>query len=246
MTALLTQKIANAIVIAEGQLSLAPKAHRAMTKEDYIHAVLREGIVSGLLEPGVHLRVADIAEALGASAIPVRTALRNLARDELVTVEPHVGAYVTDMPVATLIELVEIRSVLEQYALASVLMPVDEATIDELNQLCTDMDGAIGADAPRRYARLNTAFHRIIYRLSQNKTLIDLLASLELRSERGQAAFLSNRDRMRHSVSEHREIVAALRAGKLQVARKLIDDHRNAAQRAIISVVRSQEERKNG
>lgn len=245
MNSALSQKITTAIALAESQLFLAPKARRAMTKEDYIYAVLREGIVSGLLGPGVHLRVADIAEALGTSAIPVRTALRNLARDELATVEPHVGAYVTEIPVRTLIELLEIRSVLEQHALACVIAPIDEATVDELDQLCADMDDAISADASRQYARLNTAFHRNIYRLSQNETLVALLESLELRSERAQAAFLFNRDRMRQSVAEHRGIVSALRVGGLQAARKLIDDHRNAAQKALVTVVTSKGERKN-
>src|SRR5690242_7156483 len=56
---------------------------------------LRERIVTGQILPGAFLREKELCEELGISRTPLREAIRTLAREGLVRLEPNRGAVVT-------------------------------------------------------------------------------------------------------------------------------------------------------
>lgn len=77
----------------------------------YIH--LQDRIVSGALPGGTRLKPEPIAQQLGISRMPVREAIRQLNAEGYVTIMPNRGAVVTNRTPEDVIELFEMRAVLE-------------------------------------------------------------------------------------------------------------------------------------
>ncbi|MGI9186430.1 MAG: GntR family transcriptional regulator, partial [Gaiellales bacterium] len=59
--------------------------------------ILRDRIRTGQLPPGTRLRQETLADELGVSRTPLREALRLLAADGIVEMEPNRGAVVTSL-----------------------------------------------------------------------------------------------------------------------------------------------------
>src|SRR5262249_59318784 len=77
---------------------------------------LRDAIVDGRLQPGERLRTVALAESLNLSRTPVREALVQLEREGLVEIVPRRGAVVRAFANEDLLDLYEVRAVLEAAA----------------------------------------------------------------------------------------------------------------------------------
>ena len=80
---------------------------------DAIAAALRTRILDGELGPGERLRELELVEAYGVARHSLRAALRALAAEGLVTIEPNRGARVAHLTPADLDALFELRTALE-------------------------------------------------------------------------------------------------------------------------------------
>src|SRR5579871_541757 len=102
-------------------LPLSPKPkqrpERFTTAEEFAHERLRELILTGELAGGTRLQQAELAARLGISRMPVRQAILRLESEGLVIQRPNRGAFVTLLGPEGILELFEMRSVLEGLAL---------------------------------------------------------------------------------------------------------------------------------
>ncbi len=80
---------------------------------DAIAAALRTRIMDGDLAAGERLRELELADAYGVARHSLRAALRDLAADGLVTIEPNRGARVAQLTPDDLSALFELRTALE-------------------------------------------------------------------------------------------------------------------------------------
>jgi DNA-binding GntR family transcriptional regulator len=80
---------------------------------DAIAASLRTRILDGELSAGARLRELELVEAYGVARHSLRAALRALASEGLVTIEPNRGASVARLTAADVSELFELRTALE-------------------------------------------------------------------------------------------------------------------------------------
>lgn len=80
---------------------------------DAIAASLRTRILDGELGAGERLRELELVEAYGVARHSLRAALRALAAEGLVTIEPNRGARVAELTAAGLDGLFELRTALE-------------------------------------------------------------------------------------------------------------------------------------
>ncbi|HPD93591.1 MAG: GntR family transcriptional regulator [Rhodobacter sp.] len=82
------------------------------TRAATIADILRHEIHEGILRPGVKLNEEVLAERFGVSRGPVREALGLLARDDMVRITPHIGAFVTELSVEEVADLYDVRTAL--------------------------------------------------------------------------------------------------------------------------------------
>jgi len=91
----------------------APRPLRRPSTVDLLAAELRREILDGSLEAGARLRERELCEGYAVARHTLRAALRALAAEGLVEIEPHRGARVVRLEREDITALYELRAALE-------------------------------------------------------------------------------------------------------------------------------------
>jgi DNA-binding GntR family transcriptional regulator len=91
----------------------APRPLHRPSTVDALADVLRREILDGVLPPGAWLRERELCETYGVARHTLRAALRALAVEGLVKIEPHRGAHVAELTKQEASWLYELRAALE-------------------------------------------------------------------------------------------------------------------------------------
>ena len=198
---------------------------------------LLEEIRGGKLQPGARLTETDLAVRLSISRTPVREAIRRLEADGLVTHQPRVGAVVRTLDYAEVMELYEMRGVLERTAAHMAARSASEVELAELFALNDDM-AAAGADGPR-LAALNQKFHLTLIDAARNRYLVKAVQSVHKTLLILGPTTLEEEGRAAQAVEEHATILAALSARDGATAEAAMRAHMDAAHRIRLRQIRS-------
>jgi len=199
-------------------------------------ALLME-IREGRLSPGGRLRETDLAARFGVSRTPVREAIRQLEADGLVTHLPRVGATVRKLGYSEVMELYEMRSVLECAAARMAASVASDAEISELKAISDEIaNSGRGIDA----SRLNRQFHRALLETAKNRFLIKSMLALQKTMLILGRTTLTDEDRYKSALLEHKEILDALKARDGEAAERAMRAHIASGQRARIRALRSE------
>lgn len=190
------------------------------TSAERVYAELRSAILCGELEPGERLRTAALAERLGTSRTPVREALVLLDGDGLVELEPRRGAIVRTFDPADLVDLYEVRALLEARAAQRAATRITPSDLDALEHACARAE-RVRADQPGgldALIALNEEFHRIVIAAAGSPRLTAALRTVAGIPGPFKAAFWGVADQRERSLADHREIASTLRAGSAERA----------------------------
>lgn len=214
-------------VVAEGD------GHES--RGEIAYARLKEAIQAGELKPGQRIREVEMAARLSMSRTPVREALRRLEADGLLTFAPYRGMVIAELDHQAVMELYQMREVLEGTAAALAARHASEAEIAVLRDI---MAGDPGDDAdPYRLAQHNRQFHGALYRGAHNRYLLKTLNVLRDAMALLGMTTLSLTGRSDTAREEHAAIVAAVEARDPAVAEQAARAHIRAAQRARIRLM---------
>jgi DNA-binding GntR family transcriptional regulator len=145
-----------------------------MSQGEAAYSKLLEAIRTGTFAPGDRLRETDVAERLNLSRTPVREAFRRLEADGIVEHRPRLGAIIRQLSHGELVELYDMRSVLERTAAEMAAKHASPAEVIALR----DLNATLAASAPTEAAALNQDFHRGIYLATRNRFLLDAARAL--------------------------------------------------------------------
>jgi DNA-binding GntR family transcriptional regulator len=205
----------------EEETAGALAGHRTVSAS--VAASLREDIVSGQLESGTRLRQVELARRFGVSTTPVREALAALQSEGLVRVHPQRGAVVFVPTVDGLREHYEIRAALEALAAARAAERFDPARGEALAAMLDEMAAGPGVE---RYLELNLRFHSALYELAGRPRLVEMIETLRDASSAYLHIYATRDDFPSDRLdAEHREILAACRAGKPARAADAVRHH---------------------
>lgn len=188
------------------------------TVEEMVVAAIREAVLTGIYGPGDKLPQEKLAQALGASRIPVRAALRQLEAEGLVVFSPHRGATVRTLEPADVQEIYELRILLETFAVRSAIDKVSPEEIDELEEIVRELDRLREG---QEWLALRERFYSRLYTIAQKPLAAELIA--KLRADVGRY-WLSLR-LVDHSSTTHHVIIDAIRAGDAQHAESWFTEH---------------------
>lgn len=183
---------------------------------------LRERIIAGELPSGAPLRQEHLADSFGASAIPVREALRRLERTGLVAFRPRHGAVVTAVSAANATEVSEMRAALEPLALATAAPhwgPTHFARA-RLAILAADK-----SDDAMTWLNANRAFHGALYEACARPRLLAAIDDLWLNGDRHLVLAWRRLAYQSRSQDEHRAILSKCEAGDVAKAAELLKAH---------------------
>lgn len=179
-------------------------------RADNIAETLEEMIFSGAYSDGDRLDEIKLAEQYGVSRTPIREAFQKLAISGLVEQIPRRGAFVRQPGPVELVEMFEVMAELEAVCARLAASRISDAALDELHANNDRCEAAVSAQDADGYYWENERFHQILYRQSGNRFLEQECLRLQRRLKPFRRVQLRLRGRMRQSMDEHREIVAAL------------------------------------
>ncbi|MBY6006081.1 GntR family transcriptional regulator [Salipiger bermudensis] len=200
------------------------------------YALLLQEITSGRLEPGTRITETELAERLQMSRTPVREALRRLEAEGLVTHKPRVGVIVRQLSYSELMELYEMRWVLEGTAARLAARAASDVEIEELAAINDEMAACAG-DGAALYA-LNRQFHTTLIAAARNRYLVKSVRSIELTLQILGPTPLREMRRAQEVIAEHAAVVEALRARDGAGAEAAMRAHMDAAQRTRLRQLR--------
>lgn len=193
--------------------------------ERRVYERLRDEIVSGVLQPGVQLVEARIADELGVSKTPVREALIRLQRDGLVAIEPYRGARVIEPSQDDMREILELRLLLECQVARDLARRRPPDVIETLEKSIETCKRALESGAHADLLDGLTAFSDIQAEACGNsrmaKLLVDLRSALLLIGR----SSLRAPGRVQRSIAEHEAILRAIRAGDEEEAARATAEH---------------------
>lgn len=204
------------------KVSKIPNLKQTPTASEVILKFLRQSITSGHLDEGEPVRQDDIAKMFNVSKIPVREALKRLEAEGLVTFEKHKGAVVTTIAQGELLEIFEVRALLESNAIKLSIPHMTERTFAKAQSYCDDFARESNA---AHWAELNWKFHSCLYEDADRPFLVNLIRSVNDRIERYLRIQLTLSDGIETADREHRQILALCRARDIKAAEKLIHSH---------------------
>lgn len=225
-----------------------------MALTDDVITRLRTMIQSGELPPGARLPPEhQLATQMGVSRGGVREAVKVLESARVLDVRRGDGTYVTSLAPRlllegigfafellqgdTLLEVMEIRRLLEPAATALAASHMSTDQIEALAELMEQMRGAV-ADA-ERLMQLDIAFHRAVIVATGNETLTSLLDGLSGRTARARVwRGLVEGNVAQATIDEHQAIFAALRSGDQALATAAALVHVNTSESWLREVLR--------
>lgn len=199
---------------------------------------LLDEIRSGTLAPGARLREIELAERLGISRTPVREAIRQLEADGLVSHLPRQGATIRSLDHAEVVELYEMRAVLEGTAARLAARAASDIELAELAALNAEL-AAVPAGAAAR--EINRVFHRTLIEAARNRFLIKAMSALQKTLLILGPTTLAEPDRAVSAVAEHGAVLDALLARDGAGAEVAMRAHVEAALSARIRGMRGRE-----
>lgn len=144
---------------------------RNISKSSEVFNKLHVAIWSGELAPGTPVREAHIAKQLNVSQVPVREALLRLEHLGLVVRIPDKGTYVTKLSRTEMVQLLEVRSHLEDLAFRLAAKKMTPEIESELRQKLADIERARKANDHFKVAEADLKFHETVWKASGNPLL---------------------------------------------------------------------------
>ncbi|MER6514162.1 GntR family transcriptional regulator [Nonomuraea sp. NPDC001636] len=182
---------------------------------------LRTRVLSGEIAPGTPLPEQEIAASYGVARPTVREALAGLVHEGLLRRERNRSAYVPEVTISDLQDLMYVRRPLEDLmaqAVAGRRVPDAEAALLRWAEL--------PADAPwSATVAEHMALHEALIEAAGSRRLVRLYATLAAETRLGMVRLRQvyrDRDVL---IREHRELLDAIAAGPVEAARAAVAAH---------------------
>ncbi len=205
--------------------------------QEQAYSFLKEAILSGKLSGGTRVDMSRVAIQLGMSRMPVREALRQLHAEGLVTIRPHRGVVVTQLTPDDVLELFEMRAVLEGLATRLAIPNLDAEAFDDLAHILERMERSPGNTS--QWLRLHNEFHDCICRGSGRPRLSAQTALLRRAVEPYLRVHVGAYGREEVAGAEHGKLLEILRQRDPERAEWAMREHIERAAAFIVGFLRS-------
>ncbi len=206
-------------------------ARRLIAERAYFE--LRDRIVTLRLLPGTALVEDELMSEIGIGRTPLREAIKRLALENLVEVRPRRGTYVTEVNVADIVHITEVRAELEGHAAQLAAMRMEEEGRAEAESLLAALEELDPSDSDA-LMHIDERIHRLAWNGTGNPYLVDTLEGYFALSLRIWYLVLDRVPGLWTAVHDQRETIEALLSRDGPRARELMKEHILEFQREIV------------
>lgn len=187
-----------------------------------IFAVMKDRIIRWQYPPGHRFTEQELCEEFDVSRSPIREALRMLVENGLVDKVPHHGYHVKQPNQTEIEELYDVRLALETFIVERVA--TSGLPGGELERLRGEWERML-AGLPAMEANPALAdehFHEALARATGNRTMLDLLRSINERLRFVRMTDITTPERLRATCQQHLDILAHIAAQDVPGARAAV------------------------
>lgn len=200
---------------------------------DIVFEFLRDAILTGKLKPGERLMEIALAERLGVSRTPVREAMKKLEQENFIEMIPRKGAYVADINAKDMLDVLEIRALLEGFASSLAATRMSDKEVKDLERLADKFERAIVQEDKEALIETDNMFHDLIYRSTRNNKLTEIIKGLQDQFHRFRIIYFSEFDDYATILEGHKRILKAIKAQDSQLAKELAEDHIHVVKQSV-------------
>lgn len=183
-------------------------------------------ILGGGIDASGPLSERKLADALDIGRMPVREALRDLARDGVLEVRPARGTYVRALSLEDVREIYEVRYSLEGMAAYLAAERGPTPALSAYGPRFREMIERPDEFSPNEIYETGARFHTEFFRAARNRQLLQIYEPIRLRFRLAlRLPRYYDHARVHESVKEHLAILEAIEAGDGQEARRLVVEH---------------------
>ena len=193
---------------------------------------LRNDILLGKLKPGTFLRQQNVAQRFEVSRTPAREALTTLEAEGLVENIRHRGHRVREITLGGLLEIIDIRALLEGHAARLAARAVNDELVERLKKIADQIDKTQKCYEETRkgedliqWSRKEYEYHQAIIEASGNELLVRLTNGINFQW----ISFMRESPKVNDdgSIPGHYDIADAIEQGDPDKAEQLARQHLN-------------------
>src|SRR4051794_1917279 len=156
---------------------------------------------------------------------PLREAIKRLALENLVAVQPRSGTYVTAVEATDIVHISEVRAELEGQAAELAARRLDGAARERIEALLERIRASLRDGGTDALMGLDQSIHRLVWEAARNPYLAETLERYFMLSLRIWYVVLDRVPALGASVLDHARMLEAVLAGDAPLARTLMRDH---------------------
>lgn len=200
---------------------------------DRVFDRLERDIISGVYKKGEVLTELRLVEELGVSRTPIREALRRLSMERLIR-ESSRGSIVLGITKRDLEDILNMRVRIEGLVAYYAAQNRTEEQLEEMRHTLELQEFYVSRRDTPRVVEMDTAFHDLIYAMSQHQMLHDALRPMLRKIMKFRRESMDILSRAERSVREHRALYEAIAAGERDRAESLMTHHVDNARQSIL------------
>lgn len=218
-------------------LSLQPIA-KAKSLQEQTYRVIRDSILSGEIFPGTKIIETQLAKQLQVSRTPVREAIRQLQRENLLVADHSGGVRVTVVSAQDAQQLYDCRIALEELAVKQVCQT---ATPNQIHRIAKWVDQAesllqqeFSSKTTAQMLEIDYQFHLAIAEITGNQWLILLLDQVFDQMKLLRIQTTIHNPRVLEIRGEHRQLYEAIAQKNVSLAVKCLRNHLIASKQRVV------------
>ena len=208
----------------------------SLTLADRVFGQIQDAIVKGELKSGVKMSEVELTARYGVSRGPLREALRRLEARKLLTRIPHVGVRVVALTIDDVLQMYQVREVLEGMAARLAAQNATDEEVQGLKQLLQQHQQQTELQSGKGYYQEegDFDFHYRIVKASRNDVLMQMLCGeLYHRVRLYRYQFSVTEGRPHKAFAEHSRIIEAIESRDAELAEFLMRRHISSARNNI-------------
>lgn len=207
-------------------------------KQDLITQLL-SAIFSGRFRGGDRLIEKDLAEEYQVSRTPIREALNQLAATGLIEMQPNRGAVVRAFGPNQLRDIYELRQLMESHATKLAHARLDPKTLDQIYEQTAKLASQRKRDTrwSNRAMQVDEDLHELLAKASGNDRLESEIIRYRKLIRVIRQAIANSKGYQVDALSDHMEILKALRDGTAEQAAQAMGKHIGKAADAALNTV---------
>ena len=200
---------------------------------------IRPLIVESQLKAGDKVPEKELCERFRVSRTPMREALKVLAAEGLVRLEPNRGAWVTVVTIEEVEEVFPVLGALEALSGELACANITDAEISHIRWLHDQMIQSYTVKNLTDYFKINQEIHRAILLAAKNQSLTNTCQALSARMQRARYAANLSEERWADAVREHEQIIQSLEARDGKQLSRVLAQHMKNKQESVLKWLRN-------